>query len=147
MGTFCRRLVHILLQLEILLRGGISISNSHSYKPNSIMTPKLVLKLFPIHTRSLIKRMVIGGAIGLAAISLFLYGGDPDPAWSKYWWIRPIVIVPLAGAMGGAFNYLVSRQNFQTIWLKVFAMILSLIVFLVGLWLGTVLGLDGTYWD
>jgi hypothetical protein len=112
------------------------------------MTPKLSLKLFPINTPSLIKRMLIGGAIGLGAISLFLSGANnADPAWGQYWWIRPFVIVPLAGAVGGAFNYLVSRQDFRNNWLKAGGIILSLIVFLIGLWLGTVLGLDGTYWD
>lgn len=112
------------------------------------MTPKLSLKVFPINSASLIKRMLIGGMIGLALISLFLSGtGDANPEWGKFWWIRPMVIVPLAGAAGGAFNYFVSQQNFQSTTMKIAAAILSLFVFVFGLWIGTVLGLDGTYWN
>ncbi len=112
------------------------------------MAPKNTLKVFPIKTASLIKRMLVGALIGLILISIFLLGaGNPKPEWGKLWMIRPLIIVPLAGAMGGAFNYLVSQQNFQRGWVKALAMLLSLIVFLIGLWLGTVLGLDGTYWN
>lgn len=30
---------------------------------------------------------------------------------------------------------------------KTVAMILSVVIFIIGLWLGIVLGLDGTYWN
>jgi hypothetical protein len=112
------------------------------------MTPKNTLKLFPINTASLIKRMSAGALVGLIIISLFLMGAnDPNPAWGKLWMIRPLIIVPLAGAAGGAFNYFVSQQNFQSAVVKALAIMFSLIVFIVGLWMGIVLGLDGTYWN
>jgi len=107
----------------------------------------MTLKLFPINTPALVKRLLIGGFIGLLVIVIFLSGtGTGDPAWGKYWTIRPLIIVPLAGAGGGAFSYLVSEQNFKNDWVKFAAFVLSLFVFLVALWLGMVLGLDGTYW-
>ncbi|MBF9251945.1 potassium transporter KefB [Pontibacter sp. 172403-2] len=112
------------------------------------MTQKNNLKVFPIKSASLIKRMLLGALIGLILISIFLLGaGDPNPEWGKLWMIRPLIIVPLAGAMGGAFNYFINQQDFRNGWAKILAIILSIIVFIIGLWLGTVLGLDGTYWD
>jgi hypothetical protein len=111
------------------------------------MSQKIGLKLFPIDKSALGKRMLVGGLIGLSLITVFLSGGEPNPEWSKLWFIRPLIIVPLAGATGGAFNYLVSSQHYSSSWVKAFAIFFSMLVFLVGLWMGFVLGLDGTYWD
>jgi hypothetical protein len=97
---------------------------------------------------SLAKRMLLGGGIGLALISLFVFGVDhPDPDWGKYWMIKPLIITPLAGAMGGLSNYIIMGFHRQVGANKVVAIIISAIVFFVGLWLGVVLGLDGTMWD
>jgi len=95
---------------------------------------------------SLAKPMLIGAGIGLILISFFVFGVDsPNPEWPKLWYIRPLIVTPVAGAMGGAFWYLMdvmcSRGMNRTV-----AVILSLIVFVVGLWLGTVFGLAGTMW-
>jgi hypothetical protein len=92
--------------------------------------------------------MLVGAAIGLLLISLFLItAGNANPAWPRFWMIRPLIIVPLAGAMGGLCNYFIVQYH-DTVGLnKIIAIILSVIVFIIGLWLGTVLGLDGTYWD
>lgn len=94
------------------------------------------------------KPMLIGAGIGLLLISMFVFGvDDPKPEWGKLWMIRPLIIVPTAGAMGGLFfyfmNYLSSRGSLN----KILANILSLVVFLIGLWMGIVLGLDGTMWN
>lgn len=97
---------------------------------------------------SLGKRMLAGAWIGLVLISLFLIPVDePDPAWGKLWMIRPLIIVPFAGAMGGLCNYFIVRFHNQFGVNKAIAIILSVIIFIIGLWMGIVLGLDGTMWD
>lgn len=97
---------------------------------------------------SLMKRMAVGAGIGLVLISLFLFtAGTPDPAWPRLWRIQPLIIVPLAGAMGGLCNYFLVHFHHLIRLNKTIAIILSVIVFVIGLWLGTILGLDGTYWD
>ena len=103
----------------------------------------------PIDMPVLAKRMVIGTAVGLVLISAFLFtAGEANPEWGRFWRIRPLVIVPLSGAMGGVFYYfMVNYLRHKQGWQKTIAIVLSLIVCLIGLWLGTVLGLDGTYWD
>ena len=91
--------------------------------------------------------MLVGAGIGLLLISLFLFSAEFNPEWGKFWMIRPLVIVPLAGAMGGACNYVIAHFHNRVGVNKTIAMILSVIVFIIGLWMGIVLGLDGTMWD
>jgi cytochrome bd-type quinol oxidase subunit 2 len=97
---------------------------------------------------SLVKRMLIGAAIGFVLISLFLFSaGEGNPAWGKFWMIRPLIMTPFAGAMGGLCNYYIMHIAKQRGVNKIWAIILSVIVFIFGLWIGTILGLDDTWWD
>jgi hypothetical protein len=112
------------------------------------MTKKKDLNTLPIHSASLVKRMLQGAAIALILIALFLFSADnPDPNWPRFWMIKPLVIVPLAGAMGGLFYYWMDNLRYHGGWKNILAMAVSLIGYLFVLWIGTVLGLDGTYWD
>lgn len=97
---------------------------------------------------SLLKRMLTGAAIGLFLISLFLFmAGAGDPVWGKFWRIRPLIIVPLAGAAGGFCYHFLQLMHTREGWNKVVVTILGVAIFIIGLWLGTVLGLDGTMWN
>ena len=94
-----------------------------------------------------IKPILGGAAIGLLVISFFVFGVDaPHLEWGKFWMIRPLLITPLAGATGGAFYSFMNYQRSRG-FNKILAILLSLVVFIIGLWLGVVLGLDGTMWD
>lgn len=102
----------------------------------------------PFHPAALGKRMLLGAGIALILIIIFLVqAGDPDPAWPKLWMARPLIIVPVAGAMGGAFSYFAIHLLSPRGWKKTLLILLSLVVYIIGLWLGTILGLDGTMWD
>lgn len=96
---------------------------------------------------SLAKRMIIGAGIGLSVILIFVIPGDENPAWGKLWMIRPLIVVPFAGAIGGLCNHYILKFHFLLGVNKIVAMIVSAIVFVVGLWMGIVLGLAGTMWD
>jgi hypothetical protein len=112
------------------------------------MTQRNELQKPPFHPASVIKRMLSGAWIGLILILFFLIGaGEPDPNWPKLWWIKPLLLVPAAGALGGLFYYNMDYLRAQGGWREAGAYILSLIVFLIVLWLGIVLGLNGTMWD
>jgi len=81
-----------------------------------------------IHPASLAKRMLQGGGIALILISVFLFAtGEPDPKWPKYWMVRPLLIVPVAGAMGGVFYFFMDHLRYQGGWRKALAMILSVV--------------------
>lgn len=96
---------------------------------------------------SLIKPMLVGAGIALLVISFFVFGVDqPHPEWGKYWMIRPLIVTPLAGAMGGAFYALMDYQSSRG-FNRTVAILLSVVVYFIGLWLGTVLGLAGTMWN
>ena len=97
---------------------------------------------------SLAKQMLVGTGIGLAVISFFLItSGGGDPAWGRFWMIQPLIITPFAGAMGGLCNYIIFKYREQFGVNRVVATILSVLVFIVGLWMGIVLGLNGTMWN
>jgi hypothetical protein len=92
--------------------------------------------------------MLLGAGIALLLITIFLMGvREPKPEWGKLWMLKPLIVVPLAGAMGAAFSYLMDSLRHQGGWKTIVAIMLSLIVFIIALWLGTVLGLNGTLWD
>jgi hypothetical protein len=112
------------------------------------MTQRNELQNQPIHAASAGKRMLQGAGIALILIIVFLLSaGEPDPSWPKLWMIKPLIIVPLAGALGGVFYYNMDPLRSQGGWRTALAYILSLVVYIVVLWLGTVLGLNGTMWD
>jgi hypothetical protein len=102
----------------------------------------------PIRPAIIGKRMLFGGGIALVLITIFLSGvGEPDPSWPKLWYIQPLIIVPIAGAMGAAFSHFLDGVRYQGGWKTAFAVVFSLFVFIVALWMGTVLGLNGTLWN
>ena len=93
------------------------------------------------------KPILLGAGIALLVISAFVFGVDaPAPEWGKYWRIRPLVVTPLAGAVGGALFSLLQHQRNRGL-NQLLATIIGLVVYMVSLWLGIVLGLDGTLWD
>jgi hypothetical protein len=101
----------------------------------------------PLHPVALSTRALVGAVIALAVICLFVFGGEPNPAWPKYWQVKPLLLTPAAGAVGAAFGYFLDGWHYQGGWKKALALIASVLAFLVALWLGIVLGLNGTMWD
>ena len=92
--------------------------------------------------------MLLGAGFALLAISFFVFGVDNPPAeWGRYWQIRPLIITPLAGATGGAVYHVLDRLRAKGNISGNVAVILSLVIYVVGLWMGIVLGLAGTMWD
>ena len=111
------------------------------------MTQQNEVRNHPIHPVSFAKPILLGAGIALLAISFFVFGVDaPHPAWGNYWMIRPLIITPLAGAVGGAFYAFMDYQSSRG-FNRTLAILLSFVVYLIGLWLGIVLGLDGTMWN
>ncbi len=111
------------------------------------MTQRNELQTQSNQTASFGKPIVMGAAIGLIVISFFVFGVDaPNPAWGKLWRIKPLLITPVAGAMGGVFYYFMDHLSSRGLH-KTVAVVLSLVVFVIALWLGIVLGLNGTMWN
>src|SRR6187455_1317146 len=82
------------------------LSNSLSNLKNEVMEHRQTVPVKKIDTTALITKMGIGAVVGMAVICFFVFGVDhPDPSWGEYWRIRPLIVGPLAGAMGGALIY------------------------------------------
>lgn len=95
---------------------------------------------------SVIKSMLIGAGIGIFVILLFITGAETKPHWPNLWKIRPLIFTPLAGALGGGLCYAAIKILKKKRINGVIAVFISLVGFLITLWLGVVLGLDGTLW-
>ena len=96
----------------------------------------------------LVKRALIGAAIGVVLVLFFVLRVDePQASWPHLWWIRPLVITPIAGACGGIVTYFIHPSLFKEPWQKILAIIATVIVYVVALWMGFVLGMDGTMWN
>ncbi|TDO25850.1 potassium transporter KefB [Sediminibacterium goheungense] len=96
----------------------------------------------------LLHRVLLGAGLGLAVISFFLLMvKNPDPSWPKHWMIRPLVIVPLAVAGAGLCFHFLDKYRYEKGWNKILITLLGIIGHLIALWLGMVVGLDGTLWN
>ncbi len=101
-------------------------------------------------SRTMLKRMLIGYAIGLLIILSFILRANPDAVaqWGDYWMIQPLVITPLAGAAGGfCFHFLDFNYGGNGGMAKLLSHILGVIIFVIGMWMGIILGLHGTMWN
>ncbi len=102
----------------------------------------------PIDKTSLAKHMIFGALVGFAAISLFVFGADnPKPEWGEFWRVRPLVVTPMAGATAGAVFYFLNHVGSQRGWNRILTVIASIVIGFIGLWMGIILGLDGTMWN
>jgi hypothetical protein len=95
----------------------------------------------------LVQSTLIGAIIGFTVIFFIVVSVDhPRPEWGTYWWIRPILVVPFAGACGGLAFHILGYFRQQGGWKMVGANVLSVLIFIIGMWMGIVLGLNGTMW-
>ena len=116
----------------------------------NIVTQKNSVMTQPLHLTPPAKRMLLGAGIALILIAMFIYTGEQKshPDWGNLWMVRPFIIVPMAGALGGLFFYFINNLPFFKIgWKKAIAVILGLMGYIFTLWVGTILGLSGTWWD
>ena len=112
------------------------------------MTQAKNLTTRPLFTAALGKRMLIGAAIGLVIISFFVVlAGKGNPTWSAYWRIKPLLLTPCIGAIIGLCYDVTEPLRQLNGWLGRLFLVLSLLGYVIGLWLGTVLGLAGTMWN
>ena len=97
---------------------------------------------------SLLTKMFVGAAIGLAIISFFVFNAEaPKPEWGSLWRVKPLLVTPLAGAACGFFLFAMEYIGARRGWRKSVIYGISLPVFVIGLWIGIILGLDGTMWN
>lgn len=108
------------------------------------MTHSQNLNQKPQSVSALVKWMLFGGGIALAAILLFVISpGKGKPEWGAYWMIKPLILTPLAGVFGGALAYRITKLGLN----RILNFVISVVGFLIVLWIGIVPGLNGTMWN
>ena len=101
----------------------------------------------PKHRNALIQKSIVGCAIALLAIAVMIIPiQNPDASWGTFWMVKPFLMVTLAGVLGGMIYHLITIR-FQNGWKKPIGIVLGLLVYIFGLWIGAILGLDGTLWN
>lgn len=101
-----------------------------------------------ITPRSLGTRMLTGALAGLGIICFFVFSVDhPNPEWPQYWRVKPLLVTPLAGAIGILSFYLKPIVAPKNLLLNVLVISASVLAFVIVLWMGVVLGLNGTLWN
>lgn len=101
-----------------------------------------------IGLKSVITRLLVGAVIGLGIISLLIFSvNEPNPAWGSYWQVKPLIITPIVSGIGFLSFFLKEYLNPKSDTGKIVVFLLSTISFIVSLWIGTVLGLNGTMWN
>lgn len=102
----------------------------------------------PLFTAALVKRMVIGAGIALAIIGFFVISaGKGSPAWDDYWRVKPLFLTSFIGAIVGLCYDVTEPLRRLNGWVGRIFVVLSILGYVIGLWMGTVLGLAGTMWN
>lgn len=93
------------------------------------------------------KHLAWGALIALILVSVFLAGvRNPAPEWPRFWMLRPLIVVPVAGALGGFFYFMTGGWRRAGGWRSIVGYMAGILLYMVVLWLGSVLGLAGTLW-
>nr|WP_294796077.1 hypothetical protein [uncultured Mucilaginibacter sp.] len=112
------------------------------------MTHANNLAVQPGQSSPLVKRMLIGAGIGAVIIALFILPvKHPQAEWGQLWMLKPFIITPFSGAVGGLVAHFMMHFRNQYGWNKVLTLLLTAIICVIGLWMGIVLGLNGTLWN
>src|SRR5689334_17804190 len=112
------------------------------------MTQKQPFMMYELFSAKLARRMLTGTIIGLIIISFFIFRVPyPKSEWGELWRVRPLIVTPLAGAMCGACYHMLNSLLYQPGWRKMLAVGIGVVIYIIGLWMGIVLGLVGTLWN
>jgi hypothetical protein len=103
---------------------------------------------FDITWRSLLLRMFLGWCIGLIIILIFIFDvNEPHPDWGDQWFVKPVLLTPAVTGFGILSFYLIRIVHPTTNVGRALTYLLSSLLFLVSIWLGIVIGLNGTLWN
>lgn len=102
-------------------------------------------KPFDFLDRNSLKRLGLPAVLGAAApfsLLAFIILSKEDSLES--WMLVPLILIPLAGAVGGVFFYLMGFVWFPFGKQKLIAIIFSTLMYFVAIWIGAVLAFNFT---
>ena len=100
------------------------------------------MKIQTQHPEKALKPLLYGAGLGFLTASFFviLFAGNSDTITSSLF--LPLLTVPVGGGIGGLFFHLMRPYRHQKGAIGLVALIISLLVFLVGIWLSLVAALS-----
>lgn len=116
---------------------------------NKPFIPIQKMKIFPFSTSLPIKDLLLPAVLGASLplvwlIFLILTKEDLLEIWMLY----PLTIIPLGGALGGIFFFLMGFRWFPTGNQKLIAVIFSTLMYFVALWMSAVMSFAITgHWN
>lgn len=98
------------------------------------------------------KKIINSFALGFAIAFLLVFGlivtvNNPNPVWGKNWFVKPLILTPTVAAFGGFAFYYLSSISFRNQWISIAKTIVSILAYIFFLWIGTVIGFNGTLWN
>ncbi|VXB69264.1 conserved membrane hypothetical protein [Flavobacterium sp. 9AF] len=101
-----------------------------------------------IEIYNVLKFAIAGAILALVLISILIFSvPNPNPEWGKMWFIKPLIITPFITSIGGSLFYIINAKKRTSKILNFILFMISIFVLLFFLWIGTILGLDGTLWN
>jgi hypothetical protein len=108
----------------------------------------IVNRLKEVPRKQVLRTMGLGAALGLIVILFFVYSvGDPNPSWGPAWRVRPLILTPLVAAFGMLSFFLRTILRPESPLQRILTFLLSLTCCIIALWMGIIIGLDGTLWN
>lgn len=112
------------------------------------MTNQLFLNIKQVRPATIAKTMALGLILGLVIISLFVFGvNNPKQEWGTNWRMQPLILTPIVVAFGSLAFFANRIFMPQTKTAKVLLSVASIIAFIISIWLGIIIGLNGTLWN
>lgn len=100
-----------------------------------------------VHPVPLSTRVLQGAGIAAILVVLFLsFGGEPNSLYlqgSIRWMILPLIMVPIAGALGGVVFFVLDHMRYEGGAMKALANLISFLIYLFLLLMSFVLGMNG----
>jgi len=97
---------------------------------------------------ALMKRMLTGAGIGLLLVSFFVItAGEGQPSWGAYWRLKPLLLTPLLASIVAACYHATGPLRDIAGWQGRLFTVLSIIGYVLGLWIALILGLNGSLWN
>jgi ABC-type transport system involved in cytochrome c biogenesis permease subunit len=94
------------------------------------------------------KHLLIGAGTALLIVGFFVIAaGKGNPDWGDYWRIKPLLLSPILGGITSlCYNAAAPLRQIKG-WPGKLFLGLSILGFMIGQWIGLVLGLAGTMWN
>ena len=100
------------------------------------------------YKRSFIKIVLLGFALGLFIASMLIHNVSfPKLSWGPNWYIKPMLVLSFVASIGSIPFYFANQYEASNHSKKILAYLGATLFLLFFIWIGIILGFDGTIWN